>query len=214
MKKIIIILSILAGVALILIGFYKIFFASKVPQAFIDKHNEIASLEKEAAKVSDLNSMPEWSTLDKQMNDKKYTDVLKIIDSALGRKKDAAVKLDSIDKKLVELKSMLGEITDSKIKTSAEKFLEIAKKENAAKISYNNLQVKMLEKMKAMVGILEKNPQTMSVADEKTVNDLIKQIDDLKIQIAAAEKEMNGAQSQYKETEKEFFSLAGLEIAK
>jgi len=211
MKKTTISILITAGV-LVLAGCS--LFGSKVPQVFIDKHNETVALGKEAQQLSDLTTMPEWSALDKQMSDGNYTDALKTVEIALNRKKDASSKLDSTDKKLTELKLILGEITDSKIKAGAENFIGISEKENSAKISYNNLQIQLVEKMKTMISILEKNPKTISAADEKTVNDLIKQIDALKSQITEAEKEMNTVQNQYKETEKEFFGLAGLEIAK
>ncbi|MDO8529213.1 MAG: hypothetical protein Q7S18_00925 [bacterium] len=214
MKKTIIIISVLILVGFLGFGAYKIFFALKVPQEFIDKHNEIAFLGKEAFQLSDLTSMPEMEALNKQMSSEDYSGALKSVEAALIRKKDSAAKLTSINTELAELKIMSAKITDSKIETSAEKFIEIAKKENSAKISYNNLQIQMLEKLKMMVGLLVKNSKTISVADEKTINDLIKQIDDFKIQITAIEKEVNDIQSRYKEAEREFFGLAGLEIAK
>ena len=214
MKKTINIISVLA-VAVIL-GFvaYSFLASPKVPQTFIDKHNETVALEKEATQLSDLTSMPELKALDKQMSDQNYAEALKSVESALSRKKDAAAKLSSIDSKLAELKAISGEITDSKTKTSAENFIEVAKKENLAKINYNNLQMQMLEKLEAMIGILVKNSKAISAADEKTINDLGKQIDDLKDQFGKAEGEVDKIQSQYKEAEKEFFGLAGLEIAK
>lgn len=190
------------------------FFGSKVPQSFIDKHNEAAALEKEAIKLSDVESIPEWNTLEQQLNDGNYVKASQLIDSALNNKKETAVKLDSIDKKLAELKSIISEIKDSKIKAGAEKFVEISNKENSAKIAYNNLQLQMLEKSKTVVGILLKNPKAISAADSKIVNDLSKQIDDLKNQIAAAEKEMSDVQSQYKTEEADFFKLAGMEKTK
>ncbi|MCX6763178.1 MAG: hypothetical protein NTZ97_00360 [Candidatus Moranbacteria bacterium] len=210
MKKTIIAIVILVVIG---IGAYLMFSGSKVPQAFIDKHNENAALGKEAFQLSDLTSMPEMLALNKQMTDKDYSGALKSVEAALIRKKDAAAKLNSVGSNISGLKSMSGEISDSKIKAGAVKFIEIAKKENSVKISYNNLQIQMLEKLKSMVGILAKNPKSVSAADEKTINSLSKQIDDLKVQIAAAEKEVNDVQSQYKEAEKEFFTLADLEIA-
>ncbi|MDO8885863.1 hypothetical protein [Candidatus Oleimmundimicrobium sp.] len=214
MKKTIIAISVLIVVGVLGFVAYSFLVSSKVPQAFIDKHNEVVALEKEAVQLSDLTSMPEMEALDEQMASEDYSGAFKSVDNALTRKKDASTKLNSIDKKLAELKSILGEITDSEIKTSAEKFIEIAKKENSAKISYNNLQIQMLEKLKTMVGILVKNSKTISAADEKMINDLGKEIDDLKNQITTVEKEVNNIQSQYKEAEKEFFGLAGLEIKK
>ena len=214
MKKLVIILSILAGIFLVGLGAYKIFFASKVSQAFIDKHNEIVVLGKEAEKASDLTSMPEMEALNKQMESADYAGASKSVEAALGRKKEADSKLDAIDGKLAELKAMSMGISNSAVKTSADKFLEMAKKENAAKISYNNLQIQMLEKVKAMTDILVKNSKTISAADEKAINDLGKQTDDLKVQIAVAEKVVNDVQSQYKTIEKEFFSLARLSMTK
>jgi hypothetical protein len=214
MKKTIIIISVLAVVVVLGFVAYGFLASPRVPQAFIDKHNETVAMEEEATRLSDLTSMPELNALDKQMSDQNYTEALKSIDSALSRKGAASAKLTSIDSKLAELKSISAEISDSKIKTSAEKFIEIAKKENSAKASYNNLQIQMLEKLKTMVGILVKNSKAISAADEKMINDLIEQIDDLKSQFTIAEKNVDDIQSQYKEAEKEFFRLAGLEIKK
>lgn len=187
---------------------------SRVPQSFIDKHNEAAALGKEAEEISDLTNMPEMKALEGQLNSGDYDGALKSIETALGRKNDAAVKLNSIDSKLTELGALSSQISDTKTKASANKFIDISKKENSAKVGYNNLQIQMLEKAKTMVSILIKNPKTISATDEKAVNDLAKQIDDLKNQITAAEKGVNDIQSQYKETEKEFFEIAGLEINK
>lgn len=206
MKKTIIILSTLVSIGFMALGAYKIFFASKVSQAFIDKHNEIVALEKEAEKVSDLTNMPETEALSKQMESADYTGASKSIETALGRKKEAAAKLTSIDGKLAELKTMSAKISNVKVKDSTDKFLDTAKEENSAKTDYNNLQIQMLEKVKTMIDIFVKNPKTISAADEKAINDLSKQIDDLKNQITAAEKEMNDIQNQYKTIEKEFFT--------
>lgn len=208
MKKIIIATLFVAGV-LMFSGC-----GSKVPQAFIDKQNESVALGKEAERVSDLNSMPEWNALNQQMTDGKYTDALKSIGIALGRKNDTATKLSSIDSKLAELNTLSAGISNAKVKAGAAKFIDISKKENSAKIGYNNLQIQMLEKLKAMVSILEKNPKAMSEADAKAVTDLGKQIDDIKDKFDNAEKEVDDIQSQYKIVEREFFGLAGLEIAK
>ncbi|MBU2028718.1 hypothetical protein KJ761_02385, partial [Patescibacteria group bacterium] len=183
-----------------------------VPQTFIDKHNENVALGKEAFQLSDLTSMPEMLDLNNKMSSEDYTGALKSVGAALARKKDAAAKLNSVGKNLADLETMSGEIGDSKIKAGTEKFIEMAKKENSVKISYNNLQIQMLEKLETMVGILVKNSKAVSVADEKTINDLSKQIDDLKNQIATVEKEVSDIQNQYTEVEKEFFGLAGLEI--
>jgi flagellar basal body-associated protein FliL len=214
MKKTIIIIAVLVVVGILGFVAYSFLASSKVPQAFIDGHNEVVALEKEAFQLSDLTSMPEMEALNAQMAKEDYSGALKSVEAAVTRKKDAAAKLDSVDKKLAELKLMLGEITDSKIKAGAEKFIEMSKKENSTKIGYNNLQIQMLEKLETMIGILVKNSKAISAADEKTINDLGQQIDGLKSQIAAAEKEVNDIQGQYKEMEKEFFKLAGLEIAK
>jgi hypothetical protein len=214
MKKTIIILSILAGIGFVVLGMYKIFFASKVSQAFINKHNEIVALGKEAEKVSDLTSMPEMVSLSKQMDSADYTGALKSVEAALGRKKEADFKLDEIDGKLAELKTMSAGISNATVKTSAEMFIDIAKKENVAKDKYNSLQIQMLEKVKTMVDILVKNPKTISATDEKMITDLSKQIEDLKGKFTAAEKEAKDIQDQYKTIEKEFFGLARLSINK
>ncbi|MFA6383451.1 MAG: hypothetical protein WCX17_03435 [Parcubacteria group bacterium] len=214
MKKAIIIIA--AFAAIVVLGFIAyIFLASpKVPQAFIDGHNEFVALQKEAFQLSDLTSMPEMEALNTQMASEDYSGALKSVESALARKKDASAKLDSINSKLAELKSISGEITNSEIKTGAENFIEVANKENVVKINYNNLQIQMLEKLKTMIGILVKNPKAISAADEKTINDLSKEITDLKDQFGKAEGEVDKIQSRYKEVEKEFFGLAGLEISK
>lgn len=212
MKKTIITISILAVAGILGFVAYSFLASPVISQTFIDKHNEAVALGKEVSQLTDLNSMPEWNALDKHMNDGNYTDALKSIDGALIRKKDASAKLDSIDSKLSELKSISGEITDSKIKTNAEKFTEVTKSENSAKISYNNLQIQMLGKLKTMVGILVENPKTISVADEKAIDNLSQEIDGIKSQLDKAEDEVDKIQSQYKKAEKEFFELAGLEI--
>jgi hypothetical protein len=211
MKKIMI--PVLVAVAVLVLSGCS-FFGSKVPQSFINKHNEAAELEKEAVRLSDVESIPEWNTLEQQLNDGNYAKASQLIDSALNNKKETAVKLDSIDKKLAELKSIISEIKDSEVKAGAEKFVEISNKENSAKVAYNNLQLQMIEKSKTVIGILLKNPKSISTADSKVVSDLSKQIDDLKVKITAAEKEMTDVQSQYKTEEEVFFKLAGMEKTK
>ncbi len=213
MKKLLIVLVIIIAVVLLIFGAYSVFLAPKVPQVFIDRHNETAALGEEVAQVADLNSMPEWSAVSQQMKDEKYSDALKSTEIALGRKKDAAAKLSSIDSKLVEMKAMAEKISDADIKAGAKKFIEMAQKENVARTNYNNLQIQMLEKMKTMVGILVKNSKTISAADEAAINSLSKQINDLKNQFAAAEKAESEIQSQYKEAEKVFFKLVNLSVA-
>lgn len=214
MKKTIIVISVLIVVAILGLVAYSFLTSSKVPQEFIDKHNETVALGKDAEQLSDLTNMPEMDALNKQMSSEDYNGASKSVEAALSRKNDAAAKLNSIDSKLAELNALSAKISDAKIKASADKLIDISKKENSAKISYNNLQIQMLEKMKTMIGILIKNPKTISATDEKAVNDLAKQIDDLKNKFNVAEKGLNDVQSQYKETEKEFFGLAGLEINK
>jgi hypothetical protein len=213
MKKLLIVLVVVIAVVLLAFGAYYIFLAPKVPQAFIDRHNETAALGEEVAQVADLNSMPEWNAVSQQMKDEKYSDALKSTEIALGRKNGAAAKLSSIDSKLAEMAAIAEKISDADIKTGAKKFIEMAKKENTVRISYNNLQIQMLEKMKTMVGILVKNSKTISAADEATINSLSKQINDLKNQFTAAEKAESEIQSQYKEAEKEFFKLVNLSVA-
>lgn len=215
MKKAIIIISVL--VVVVILGFvgYKFFVSAGVSQKFINKHNEIVSLEKEEGKLANLEDMPEISNWGEQIKNGDYDGALKSVETALGRKKEAYAKLDSVKAKLSELKSMIVEIADSKVKASADKFVDIDEKENSARTKYYDIQIQMLEKMKAMVSVLVRNKssQTVSSADEKAINDLSKQIEDLKTRFTAAEKELNDVQVRYKETEKEFFQLAGLKIA-
>lgn len=206
MKKTITISTLIIACVLMLSGC-----SSGFPQTFIDKHNEIASLSKDAEQVADLEKTSETDILNKQMDNEDYIDAMKTIETALGKKKDAASKLNSVDSKLTELATLSSSISDAKIKTSAEKFIDISKKENSAKVKYINLQMTMMEKFKTMVAILEKNPKAISAADEKTVNKLGDEIDSINNQINDAEKEMNEVQEQYKVAEKEFFELAGLE---
>ncbi|TSA45806.1 hypothetical protein D4R51_01210 [bacterium] len=211
MKKAIIIISILIVVGILGFVAYSFLFSSKVSQAFVDKHNEIAALDGEATQLADLNGMPELDALGKQMDSEDYNGALKSIESALGRKKEAFSKLSSIDSKLAELRVLSAGISNTEVKTSANKFIEISKKANSTKIGYNDLQIQMAEKTKTMIGILVKNSKAISAADEKTINDLSKQIDDINIQFDNAQIEVDKVQSQYKEAEKEFFGLAGLE---
>jgi hypothetical protein len=210
MKKTIIIILIL--IVLGILGFIAYnSLASKIPQAFLDKHNETVALGKEAQQLSDLENTSEMETLTKQMSSEDYSGALKSIEAALGKKNSTSAKLAAIDKKIIEMKALSSEISNAKIKTGTEKFIDMSKKENSAKITFNNLQIQMGEKLKAMLSILAKNSKTISADDEKTIDNLSKQVEDLKIKISNAEKEMNDIQSQYKEAEKEFFALAGLE---
>jgi hypothetical protein len=213
MKKTIITI---AAIVVAVLGFvaYSVFFSSKVPQAFIDKHNETVALGEEAEKLSDLTNMPEANALEKQIEKEDYAGALKSVEAALGRKNDTAAKLNAIDVKLAELTTLSSGISNAAVKAGTDKFIDISKKENSAKIKYNNIQIQAFEKTKTMIGILAKNPKAMSAADGKTVNDLAKQINDLKNQMDNAEKSVNDIQSQYKTMEEEFFKLAGLEKSK
>jgi ABC-type transport system involved in cytochrome bd biosynthesis fused ATPase/permease subunit len=214
MKKTIIILSILAGILLVAFGAYKIFFASKVSQAFIDKHNEIASLEKEANILSDLENMPGINDWEDMIESEKFNEALQLDETALRRKRDAVAKSNAINGKLAELKILSSVISDAKVKISSDKFIDIAGKENATRIIYYNLQIQMIEKAKNIVILFKKNTKKISAADEKIIDDLTKQLEDLRTQFNTAEKELNNIQIQYKIAEKEFFELAGLEIDK
>src|SRR4030042_1666959 len=201
MKKAIIIISILIIVGILGFIAYSFLASSKVPQAFVDKHNEIATLDDKATQLADLNGMPELDALGKQMDSEDYNGALKSIEAALGRKKEAFSKLSSIDSKLAELKALTTGISNAEVKTSADKFIEIAKKANSSKISYNDLQIQMAEKTKTMIGILIKNSKAISAADEKAINDLSKEIDGINSQFDNAEIEVDKVQSQYKEAE-------------
>lgn len=214
MKKTITIISVIIGVGILGFVVYNFLTSTKVPQAFIDKHNERVALGKEAAQASDLNNLPEWDAFNKQLEAKNYTDAAVSIGIALGKKEEASGKLDAISSKLSELESISGEITNTEVKTSANNFIAIAKKENTAKITYNDLQIQMIEKLKAMVDILAKNSKTISAADEKTINSLSEEINGLKAPIDTAETALNTIQSQYKVAETDFFKLAGLEVEK
>ncbi|MFH1366994.1 MAG: hypothetical protein ABIH38_03325 [Patescibacteria group bacterium] len=210
MKKPVIIVIIL--VVLGILGFfgYSLLTASKVPQAFIDTHNEKVALDEEAAQVSDLTILPGWNEFEQQVNEKNYTEALVILESALARKAEAAAKLDAAEAKIAELKTAAEGIKDAEIKTSADNFIEMAGKENTAKITYNDLQTQMLEKLKSMISIMEKS-STISAADQKTIDDLGLEIDGLTSQIDTAKSDLDAIQIQYQAAESDFFELAGLE---
>ncbi|MDP2685360.1 MAG: hypothetical protein Q8P20_10105 [bacterium] len=211
MKKTIIIVSIIVVVAILGFVAYSLSISKKVPQTFIDKHNEKVALEKEVAQVSDLNNLPEWNDFNTQMGVNNYADASKSIVVALSKKEEASAKLDAINIKLSELESISKEITDSEVKTSADNFIEIAKKDNSAKITYNDLQIQMIKELKTMVDILAINSEAISAEDEKIINDASDAINGLKTQIDEAENELNIIQSQYVIIEKDFFELIGLE---
>jgi hypothetical protein len=213
MKKILITASIVivAGIAGFIV--FSQLTSAKVPQAFTDKHNEKVALEKAAALASDLNSLPEWNAFNEQMDAKNYPEAAKSIAVALQKKEEAARNITAIDGKLAELEAVSAEITNAEVNTSAKNFIAVAKEENAAKGTYNNLQKQMIEKLKAMVDILAKNSETISAADEKTITTLGKEIDALKTPIDEAETALGTIQSRYKTTETSFFTLAGLTVA-
>jgi len=183
---------------------------SSVSQQFIDKHNEIVALGKEAEQIANLEKSAEMDTLSKQMDSEDYTEAIKTIEVTLSKKKDASSKFDLIDSKLIELTTLSSDISNAKVKVSADKFIDVAKKENSVKIKYNDLQIQMLEKTKLMVEILVKDD--MDVTDEKTIDSLVKEINDTKDQFDVVQKEANDIQQQYEIAENEFFSLANLQI--
>lgn len=214
MKKIIIIVSIVVVVAILGFVAYSLANAEKVPQTFIDKHNEKVALEKQAAAASDLTTLPEWNAFNVQMEKNNYVDASASIAVALSKKQEASDKLDAITVTLSELETISKDITDAKIKTNADNFIAVAKQENSAKITYNNLQIQMIEKLKAMVDILAVNSTAISAEDEKTINDLSAEIDALETQVADAKTALDTIQSTYTTTEKNFFELIGLEAVK
>jgi uncharacterized protein YxeA len=211
MKKTIVIVSIIVVVAILGFVAYSLLISEKVPQTFIDKHNEKVALEKEAAQVSDLNNLSEWNAFNTQMEVNNYTDASKSIAVALDKKEETSDKLDAINTKLSELKSISEEITDSEVKASADNFIEMAKQDNSAKITYNDLQTQMIKELKTMVDILAVNSEVISAEDEKTINDASDAIDSLEVQIAEAKDELDNIQSQYVIIEKDFFELIDLE---
>ena len=139
MKKTLIAVSIFIIVGILVFIGYVFLSSSGVSQEFIDKHNEIASLEKETYQLADLTGMSEIENLDKQIEKEDYKEALKSVETALGRKKEAVSKLNSIKDKLAELEVVSSKISNTKMKANAEKFIDIAKKENTAKIDYSNL---------------------------------------------------------------------------
>jgi len=211
MKKIILIVSIVVVVAIVGFIAYTFSNAEKVPQTFIDKHNEKVALEKEAALVSDLTTLPAWNDFNTQMDEENYVDAATSIGISLSKKEEAATKLNSINTKLSELKSIATEITNSEVKTKADNFINIAQQENEAKITYNDLQIQMIKELKTMVDILAIHPDAISAEEEKTITDASDAIDSLETQIAEAKSELDDIQNQYVVTEKEFFDLVGLE---
>jgi hypothetical protein len=214
MKKLLITVSVIVVVGIAGFIVFSQLTSAKVPQAFTDKHNEKVALEKAAALASDLNNLPEWIAFNEQMDAKNYTEAAKSIAVALQKKEEAARNIAAIDGKLVELESISADITNAEVQTSARNFISVAREENVAKGTYNNLQKQMIEKLKAMVDILAKNSTTISATDEKTIGTLSKEIDGLKTPIDEAATALDTTQSRYKTTETEFFTLAGLTVAK
>jgi len=207
MKKTIITLSILAGIILLAFGAYKIFLAPKVSQAFIDTHNKISDLGKEVENLTDPNKAPD---LEKMINDKDYNGAIKAIDNTLANENQASGKLKTIDSELAKLKVLSDKITNAKAKEASLKRISYGEKENIAKTKYVALRTQLYEKMKEMMVRINKDEKLFTVADGKAVEDLGKQITEIKSQAEKASSELDDIQSQYKAAEKEFMDAASL----
>lgn len=207
MKKLIVTLSILAVIGILGFAAYKIFLASKVPQAFIDGHNKIADLGKEAEKLTNPDNIPDFGKL---VGGKDYKGAIKALDDTLASENQALQKLKTIDSELAKLKVLLNEITNAKAKEASLKRIDFGEKENTAKTKYITLRIQVLEKTKEMVKIIDKDEKLFTSADEKAVNGFVSQIDELKNQAEKASSDLEAIQSQYKTAEKEFMEAARL----
>lgn len=207
MKKLIVTLSILVVIGLLGFAAYKVFFAAKVPQAFIDSHNKIADLQKEVEKLSNSDNLPDF---EKMITDKNYNGAIKATDDKLATENQALGKLKAIDKELATLKSLSSEVTDAKAKEVVAKRISLGEKENAARTTYFTLRIQMLEKMKEMIMRINKDEKLLTAADEKAVNDMAKQIEDIKNQGEKAKSDLDTVQNQYKAAEKEFMEATRL----
>jgi hypothetical protein len=209
MKKLVIIVSILAVVGLLGFAAYKIFLAAKVPQAFIDGHNKIADLGKEAENLTNPDNIPDFG---KMVSDKDYKGAIKALDDTLAKENQALQKVKDIDSELAKLKVLLNEITDAKAKEASIRRIDLGEKENAAKTKYIALRIQVLEKTREMIKVIDKDESLFTSADEKAVNALADQIGQLKDQAEKANNELVDIQNQYKTVEKEFMKATNLSV--
>lgn len=207
MKKLVITLSVLITIGLLGFVAYKVFLAPKVPQAFIDSHNKIADLQKEIEKLTDPNNAPDFEKL---MNDEDYNGAIKATNDTLANENQALGKLKAIDSELAILKSLSDKVTDAKAKEAVMKRISLGEKENTAKTKYVMIRIQVLEKMKEIIVIVNKDEKLFTTADEKAVNDLSKKITEIISQGDEAKKELDAIQDQYKVAEKEFMEATKL----
>jgi hypothetical protein len=207
MKKLVITLSVLIVIGLLGFVVYKVFWASKVPQAFIDSHNKIADLQIEIEELTDSNNA---SDFEKLMKDEDYNGAIKAANDTLANENQAIGKLKVIDSELATLKSLSDKVTDAKAKEAVMKRINLGEKENAAKTKYVMIRIQVLEKMKEMIAIVNKDEALFTAADEKAVNDSSKKITEIISQGDEAKKELDVIQDQYKVAEKEFMKATKL----
>jgi len=209
MKKLVIILSVIAVVGILGFAAYKIFLAAKVPQAFIDSHNKIADLQKEIEKLTNPENAPDF---EKMMNDKDYDGAIKAVNDILTNENQALAKSKAIDSELTTLKNLSDKVTDAKARDATAKRISLGEKENAAKIKYITTRIQVLEKMKEMIMLVNKDEKLFTTADEKAVNTVSKQITEIISQGDKAKSELDTIQDQYKAAEKEFMEATKLSV--
>lgn len=98
-------------------GLFTIFSSqTKVPQAFIDKYNETASI---ASEIEVAASNFNLQALDQKGQAKDYNGAIKLVDDALAQNSDVAGKIDLLKQRVSELRSLSSKISDPKIKSKA-----------------------------------------------------------------------------------------------
>lgn len=210
MKKLIIVVSLLIVMGLLGFAAYKVFLAAKVPQAFIDSHNRIADLQKEIEKLTNPESAPDF---EKMMDDKNYNGAIEATNDTLANENQALAKSKAIDNELATLKNLSDKVTDAKAKAAVAKRISLGEKENATKIKYITIRIQLLEKMKEMITLINKDEKLFTAADEKAVNTLSEQITEIISQGDKVKSELDTIQDQYKAAEKEFMKAVNLSEA-
>ncbi|HPN96290.1 MAG TPA: hypothetical protein PLK35_00840 [Candidatus Moranbacteria bacterium] len=211
MKKLIIALSVLIVLGVLGFGAYKIFFAPKVSQEFIDSHNKIADLDSEVEKLTGSVNATDFEKL---MSDKNYNGVIKAVDDTLVNENQALLNSKTISQELAKLRTMSDKISDAQAKEAALKRITLGEKDNVTKIKYIEIRIQLLGKMKEVVSHVNKDEKLITVADEKAVDALGKQIDEAISQGEALQRELDTIRTQYEAAEKEFMKVSGLSEVK
>lgn len=149
-KRVLQIVLIIVGVALIVFGVIQIaggLKSSKVSNAFINKFNEINN--KSGDIVNDLKTSGNLLLgLSEKENAKDYSGAVKDTETSIAKFDDAVAKINSLSVTITEFKTMIESNSDSAVKQSGLKLVDLLQQRDAAILKLINNSKQLIEPAK------------------------------------------------------------------